>query len=66
VLGHRQVSDLGVVEKPEQVHVRVQASERFADELILRAQGDGIVKSGIAEPEGAIGARSLLASSGTC
>jgi hypothetical protein len=28
VLGHGQVSDLGVVEKPEQVHVRVQASER--------------------------------------
>nr|WP_318271863.1 hypothetical protein [Microbispora triticiradicis] len=55
VLGHGQVSDLGVVEKPEQVHVRVQASERLADDLVLRAQGDEIVKSGVAQPEGAIG-----------
>ena len=48
VLGHGQVSDLDVVVKPEQVHVRVQASERFADDLVLRAQGDEIVKSGVA------------------
>lgn len=48
VLGHREVSDLGVVVQPEEVHVAVQASKRFTDDLVLRAQGDEIVKSGVA------------------
>lgn len=48
VLGHGQVGDLGVVVKPEEVHVAVQASERFTDDLVLRAQGDEIVESGVA------------------